>query len=78
MPSSILVIEDERVLCKNIVKDLRNRGHNVLAAEDGAEGLAEAKRTRPEIVILDIRLPSLDGMSVLKKSRSSTRTSRLS
>ena len=55
MPSSVLVIEDERVLCKNIVKHLKNSGHTVASAEDGAKGFEEVKRIRPDIVILDIR-----------------------
>ena len=64
MPSNILVIEDEGVLCKNIVKHLKSRGHTVASAEDGGQGLEDARRIRSEIVILDIRLPTLDGITV--------------
>ena len=61
----ILVLEDERQLARHITQALTRHGHDATAHFDGAEGLKAAVEHPPDLVVLDLNLPGLDGMSVL-------------
>jgi DNA-binding NarL/FixJ family response regulator len=65
----ILIIEDEASVRGSLVSYLNDSGLRNIAASDGKEGLAMFVRERPELVLLDLRLPGLDGMDVLKAIR---------
>lgn len=65
----ILVIEDERQLAGHITRALSRHGHCVEACHDGAEGLQAALAEPPDLIVLDLNLPGLDGLSVLAKLR---------
>jgi len=66
----ILVIDDEKNLRWALQRGLSAEGHRVVAAATGGEGLELAAREPPDLVILDLRLPDLDGIEVLKRLRS--------
>jgi DNA-binding response OmpR family regulator len=68
MPT-ILIVEDERNLCHLIRDTLKEQGYGVLLAFDGASALAMAKDTAPDLVILDIMLPGIDGLEVCRRLR---------
>jgi DNA-binding response OmpR family regulator len=68
MPT-ILIVEDERNLCHLIRDNLKEQGYGVLLAFDGASALAMAKDTAPDLVILDIMLPGIDGLEVCRRLR---------
>jgi DNA-binding response OmpR family regulator len=76
MPSflskTILVVEDESTLQKTLRYNLEREGYAVLSAEDGEEGLKLARQKRPDLYILDIMLPRLDGLSLLRILRRET------
>ena len=61
----ILVIEDEPQLARHVTRALARHGHVVAACHDGAEGLTAALTEPPDLVVLDLNLPSLDGLTVL-------------
>lgn len=61
----ILVIEDEKSLRLLYQQDLQRQGHEVLTAADAREGLILAERERPDLVILDIRMPGMDGLEAM-------------
>src|ERR1051325_894647 len=65
----ILVIEDEPQLARHVTRALFRHGHEGVAVHDGAEGLRTALETPPDLIVLDLNLPSLDGFSVLAKLR---------
>ena len=69
MAAKVLVIEDEKALARVVRYNLEKEGHKVSVAEDGEAGLALARREKPDLVILDIMLPKLDGISVCKSLR---------
>src|SRR5207247_11070515 len=64
--TSILVVDDEENLRNLLTKILREDGYAVETAADGEEGLAKYKAGRYHLVLLDLKLPKLDGMSVLR------------
>ena len=68
MPT-ILVVEDERNLCHLIRDNLQERGYNVRLAFDGPSALAMAQDVVPDLVILDIMLPGMDGLEVCRRLR---------
>jgi len=68
---SVLVVDDEVLIRKSLSKVLRARGYAVEQASTGAEGLEKARALKPQVMILDMRLPDADGLSVLRKVRES-------
>ncbi|HEX9936491.1 MAG TPA: response regulator transcription factor [Longimicrobium sp.] len=67
--SRILVVEDNANLAYGLTASLELEGHQVTVARDGAEGLREARAHEPDLVILDLMLPAMDGYRVLKALR---------
>ncbi len=65
----ILVVEDDSFLRKIIVKKLLNEGYTVIEAIDGEKGLKMAKEKRPDLILLDLVLPGIDGFEVLKRMK---------
>jgi two-component system, sensor histidine kinase len=65
----ILVIEDDADAREVLQMSLEAEGHRVTVAADGAEGLAAAAATRPEVVLVDLGLPGLDGLEVARRLR---------
>jgi DNA-binding response OmpR family regulator len=68
-PLRILVVEDEPQIANFLRVGLGYEGFSVAVAEDGYEALAELKRFRPQLVILDLMLPGMDGMELAKRMR---------
>ncbi|MBL8498722.1 response regulator [Nitrosomonas sp. JL21] len=66
---TILLIDDQPDITESIGIFLRLEGHTVHIARNGQEGIAEAQRCMPHIIILDIGLPDLDGLQVAQKIR---------
>ncbi len=65
----VLVVEDDPAVARAIVRGLVEEGHDVEHASDGAVGLAALTRADIEVCILDLQLPVLDGMAVLRNAR---------
>jgi two-component system response regulator MprA/two-component system response regulator TrcR len=65
----ILLVEDDRSIAGFVGSELEHLGFRVRCAYDGTSGLEEVERFRPELIILDIMLPKLDGIGMLKRLR---------
>ncbi|MDP8974018.1 MAG: response regulator transcription factor [Actinomycetota bacterium] len=65
----VLLVEDDRPIAGFVEPELERRGFRVRCAFDGPSGLEEVARFKPEIVVLDIMLPGLDGVALLKRLR---------
>ena len=70
MKKTVLVVEDEMSIATLLKYNLEQAGFNVLIAHDGREGLNTIVAENPDLVLLDLMLPSLDGMEVCKEVRS--------
>ena len=66
---TVLIIEDEQSLLGALKEKFTSEGFSVLTAENGEQGLAEAIKHEPDIILLDIILPKMDGLSMLNKLR---------
>lgn len=65
----VLVIEDDRSIADSLIPSLKEEGFKVLYADNGEDGLSLALGNRPNVILLDLGLPKLDGLSVFKKLR---------
>ena len=74
---TILVIEDERSLIDVLTYNLAKEGYDVLSAGDGQTGLARAQAALPDLVVLDLMLPVIDGLQVCRQLRGDPRTQHL-
>ena len=68
----ILVVDDEQPIRETLEMFLREKGYEVVTSEEGGKALEIVQRERPDIVILDIRLPGMDGLEVLQRIREKT------
>ena len=68
-PITVVVVDDERPLVDLVARYLRREGYEVHAAYDGEEGLEVIGRVTPEVVVLDLMLPGIDGLEVARRVR---------
>ena len=73
----ILVVEDDKFLRELIIQKLLKEGYEVLQAADGEEGVKKAKEGKPDLALLDIILPGIDGFEVLRQIRAGETNSHL-
>ena len=74
MGRKILVVDDEQILVDTIAYNLQQAGYQVTTAADGASALEAARRETPDLVILDIMLPEMDGLEVCRLLRRENNT----
>jgi len=67
MPGKILVVDDDPDILDALAMILESRGYQVCTARDGIEGLANLKAERPDLMILDLLMPKMDGFAVCKE-----------
>lgn len=73
----ILVIEDSPVNMALTVAILENAGHAILQADHAAQGMEIARREQPDLVLMDIQLPDIDGLEATRLLKSDPKTSHL-
>lgn len=73
---NILIIEDEQTLVSNLADKLRAEGYNVSVAMDGETGWDKVRAEKPNLLVLDIMLPGLDGLSLCRMVRNENSISR--
>lgn len=77
MPLKILVCDDERHIVRLIQVNLERQGFQVVTAFDGKEGLEKVRAERPDLCVLDVMMPYMDGFEVLKNIRKDPATENL-
>ena len=65
----ILVVDDEELLVKGIRFNLQNEGYEILTGSNGAEAVEMAKQNAPDLIILDVMMPEMDGMTACARIR---------
>jgi two-component system, cell cycle response regulator DivK len=70
----ILVVEDNPANMKLVTLVLRECGHEVLQAADATEGLAAARRERPDLILMDVQLPGMDGLAATRQIKADPTT----
>ena len=68
-PISVLVVDDESVLAEMVSMALRYEGWDITTAGDGSSAIAAARTARPDVVVLDVMLPDMSGLDVLRRLR---------
>ncbi|HEX4469684.1 MAG TPA: response regulator, partial [Gemmatimonadaceae bacterium] len=67
--ASVLIIDDEQAITSALGMYFERSGHEVTRAHSGEEGIAAVRRSHPDLVLLDMRLPDLNGFEVLERLR---------
>ncbi len=73
----ILVVEDAKNIAKVVAYNLEREGYQVSSARDGEEALAKARKELPDLVILDLMLPKVDGLEVCRQLKADPKTARI-
>jgi two-component system alkaline phosphatase synthesis response regulator PhoP/two-component system response regulator VicR len=74
MARKILVVDDERHIVRLVQVNLEKVGYQVITAYDGVEALEQVGKEKPDMVILDVMMPRMDGFEVLKKLQADAKT----
>ena len=69
MKHTILVVDDQKEICDIFQDALTQAGYEVLTATNGAEAISLGRQSRPDLAVLDIKMPEMDGIEVLQKLR---------
>jgi two-component system alkaline phosphatase synthesis response regulator PhoP/two-component system response regulator VicR len=75
MARKILVVDDERHIVRLVEINLQRAGYDVVTAYDGIEALEKVEQEKPEMLVLDVMMPRMDGFEVLAKLQSDPATS---
>lgn len=77
LPATILVIDDDSDVRNGVSTRLKMAGYHTLLASDGEEGVAIAVKSRPDAVVMDVRMPRKDGLTAMAELRGIPCTSRI-
>ncbi len=75
--AKVLIVEDQKTLATELADKLRSEGYSVFTAFDGEDGLEKVHTEHPDLVVLDIMLPKLDGLSLCRMIRRDTTTAHI-
>lgn len=76
--AKILIIDDDEDIVEAMRLVAEKRGHKVDTAADGNEGLVKARANKPDVIILDVMMPGLDGFEVARELKGNTETRNIS
>ena len=77
VPQRVLVVDDDPVIQRLLQVNFEMEDYVVLTASDGAEGLLKARTQRPDILLLDVMMPKMDGIAVAQALRADPKTAHL-
>jgi len=77
MEQKILIIEDDRFLRQLISKKIGQEGYDVVEAVDGEEGIKKVETEKPDLILLDLILPGVDGFEVLSRVKKNSNTKHI-
>lgn len=74
MPKKILVVDDERPIVRLVQVNLEHAGYEVVTAYDGREALEKVEQEKPDLIILDVMMPQMDGFEVMQRLQANPKT----
>lgn len=77
MPGHILTVDDDDRIRRIVQINLQRAGYRVTSARDGVEALEQIEQERPDLVLLDINMPRMDGIEMLRRLRADPETAAL-
>lgn len=77
MPKKILAVDDERHIVRLVEVNLQRAGYEVVTAYDGREALEKVKSETPDLIVLDVMMPYMDGFEVLKNLKADPATAEI-
>jgi CheY-like chemotaxis protein len=77
MNRKILIIDDDRISIRLLMHQLQQEGYTVLTEQNGAEGLKTANTAQPDLILMDIQMPVMDGMRAAHEIMANERTCRI-
>ena len=77
MPNKILLVEDHEEIWDFLSRRLKRRGFEVVVAQDGAAGLSMGRSENPDVILLDMNLPVMDGWTVARQLKAAAETARI-
>lgn len=77
MARKILVVDDERHIVRLVEVNLTRAGYDVLTAYDGVEALEVVQKDKPDMIVLDVMMPRMDGFEVLRKLQADSETQNI-
>jgi CheY-like chemotaxis protein len=75
--AKILIIDDDLDITESIQVILNSKGHEVSTAPDGEEGISAVRQNKPDLIILDVLMPKMDGFAVARKIKSDENTKNI-
>ncbi|MBI1953434.1 MAG: response regulator [Candidatus Omnitrophica bacterium] len=75
--AKLLIVDDEKDLCWVFQRIFQEEGHSVATATTGQEGIAKARVDQPDLIFLDLKMPSMDGITCLKRLRTVSKVSKV-
>jgi DNA-binding NtrC family response regulator len=75
--AKLLIIDDEPDLCAIFQRIFQEEGHSVATATTGQEGIAKSRADQPDLIFLDLKMPSMDGITCLKRLRMVSKVSKI-
>lgn len=75
--AKIVIVEDDKFLRELITQKVLKEGYQVVEATNGEEGIAKIKEEKPNLVLLDLILPGIDGFEVLRQAKENSETSNI-
>jgi len=73
----ILIIEDDKYFLNILLKKLEKEGFSVISASEGISGIRKLKEEKPDLIILDLVLPGIDGFEILKRAKQNPETKKI-
>ena len=77
MEKSILIVEDDKFLRELLIRKLKNEGFIISVAVEGRDALNKIKEELPQLILLDLILPGIDGFEVLKQIKEDSQTNKI-
>jgi two-component system alkaline phosphatase synthesis response regulator PhoP/two-component system response regulator VicR len=74
MPKKILVVDDEKPIVRLVQVNLEHAGYEVVTAYDGKEALEKVEQEKPDLIILDVMMPQMDGFEVMQRLQANPKT----